>query len=93
MLLNFIEQVVSLDDRASRRIGDPVSTFPRLFEEHFSVVLSLSFDVSDPQSVEVISAYRNATEDYIEMFDSLSSLLQSALFLFEDRVLPNILVS
>jgi hypothetical protein len=92
-LLNFLEQITSLDDLASRRIGEPVLTFPRLLTDLFPVILNLSFDVSDPQSLETLNAYPNAIEDYIEMFDSLASLLQNSLLLYEVKVLPHILVT
>jgi len=93
-LLNFVEKIVALDATATARMGEPVISLPLLFNDLFPVILSLSFDVSDPQSEKMMSVYPNAFDDYVEIFESLSSVLQSFLsLLMEGNILGHLQVS
>ena len=77
--LNFVEQILHVDEKASRRMGESFKSLPQMCTELFPAILSLSFDCADKQSRQIMSELAPDLNDYAQMFESLSNLFRCCL--------------
>jgi hypothetical protein len=78
-LLNFIEQVLNVDQSATNRTGESFKSLPEICSDLFPAITSLAFDTADKQSRQIMSELAPDLRDYSELFRSLSSLLSCCL--------------
>ena len=83
-LLIFIEQVLIVDQSATKRTGEIFRSLPKLFSDNFPALTSLPFDTADKQSRAIMSQLAPDIRDYAKMFENLSNLLRRCLEIFGD---------